>query len=160
MALTRNYAIDLDFCKQIHVVRDMDGKRTNFQLKEYSILLPDPLRTDTTNLANWLYLDLDPQVPQKQPAQDEGYHPYLHLAQAVLEPMLPSSAITLSFIPNASKARELGYLFSEILMFKSLLYLVFSDVMFRIILISLGLPFFFLSLELPTTSTTFLFYNS
>jgi hypothetical protein len=72
--IERNYAIDLDFCKQIHMVWDIDGKRTNFQLlifNEDLILLPNPLRTDTTNLANWLYLDLDPQVSQEQSAQDE-----------------------------------------------------------------------------------------
>jgi hypothetical protein len=72
--IERNYVIDLDFCKQIHMVWDIDGKRTNFQLlifNEDLILLPNPLRTDTTNLANWLYLDLDPHVPQEQPVQDE-----------------------------------------------------------------------------------------
>ena len=44
-----NYAIDLDFCKHIHMVRDIVGKRTNFQLlifKVDSILLQDPLRIE------------------------------------------------------------------------------------------------------------------
>jgi hypothetical protein len=68
------YTIDIDFCKTIHMVRDIDGEGKNFRLlvsDEDSILLPDPSRTDTTNLANWLYIDLDPQVPPGQHAQDE-----------------------------------------------------------------------------------------
>jgi hypothetical protein len=68
------YTIDIDFCKTIHMVRDIDGEGKNFRLlvsDEDSILLPDPSRTDTTNLANWLYIDLDPHVPPGQHAQDE-----------------------------------------------------------------------------------------
>jgi hypothetical protein len=74
IGLEGKYTIDIDFCKTIHMVRDIDGTGRNFRLlvcDEDSILLPDPLRTDTTNLANWLYIDLDPQVPQGQHAQDE-----------------------------------------------------------------------------------------
>jgi hypothetical protein len=68
------YTIDLYFCKNIHTVRDIDGNGKNFRLLVFGkdlILLPYPLRTDTTNHANWLYIDLDPQVPPEQPAQDE-----------------------------------------------------------------------------------------
>jgi len=58
-----NYAIDLDFCKNMHMVRDLDGKSKNFQLlisKEASILLPNPSRTDITNVENWLYYNIAP----------------------------------------------------------------------------------------------------
>lgn len=38
---------------------------------EDSILLPNPTRSDTKNVANWIYLDLAPQVPQEKHAQVE-----------------------------------------------------------------------------------------
>ena len=57
-----NYAIDLEFCKQIRMVRDFDGNQHNFHLLlfgEPSILLPNPSRTDTSNVANWIYGDVE-----------------------------------------------------------------------------------------------------
>jgi hypothetical protein len=66
-----NYAIDIDFCKNIHMVRDL-GDKKNFQLLRFggedSIVLPNPSRTDITNVENWLYHDV---APQEQHAQDE-----------------------------------------------------------------------------------------
>jgi hypothetical protein len=72
-AYTANYEIDIDFCKNIHMVRDL-GNKVNFQLLIFgkdSIVLPDPSRTDITNVENWLYHDVAPQVTQEQHAQDE-----------------------------------------------------------------------------------------
>jgi hypothetical protein len=36
-----------------------------------SIVLPDPSRTDITNVENWLYHDVAPQITQEQHTQDE-----------------------------------------------------------------------------------------
>ena len=41
-----------------------------------SILLPDPSRTDVTNPANWLYMDLDSRVPKEQAGRDEEMGDY------------------------------------------------------------------------------------
>jgi hypothetical protein len=74
-----NYAIDIDFCKNIHMVRDLDGDNKTFILQvfnEDSILLPDPSRTDVTNPANWLYMDLDSRVPKEQAGRDEEMGDY------------------------------------------------------------------------------------
>jgi len=69
-----NHIIDIDFCKQIHMVRDLAGNNTSFVLLvfgEDSILLPDTSRTDVTIPANWLYMDVDSRVPKKEAAKDE-----------------------------------------------------------------------------------------
>jgi len=74
-----NYTIDIDFCKHIHMVRDLDGNNRNFILLvfgEDSILLPDTLRTDVTIPANWLYMDLDSRVPKEQAGKDEEMGDY------------------------------------------------------------------------------------
>jgi hypothetical protein len=72
--LEGNYEIDLEFCKNIRMVREVDGSNTNYQLLIYgkdSILLPNPSRTDTTNIENWLYHDVAQQVPQEHNEQNE-----------------------------------------------------------------------------------------
>jgi len=72
--LDGNYLIDLAFCQNIHMIRAIEGSTKNFQyliFGEDSILLPNPSRTDTTNVDNWLYHSAPPQEPQEHHAQDE-----------------------------------------------------------------------------------------
>jgi len=56
-----NYAIDIDYLKNIHMIKDIEGFPDNHQLmigSEHSIVLPDSSRTDTTKWENWLYNDV------------------------------------------------------------------------------------------------------
>jgi len=74
-----NLYIDLDYLKNIHMVREIEGPTLNYRLMifgEDSIVLPDPLRTDITKEENWLYRDIALQVPQGQHEQGEpqGQH--------------------------------------------------------------------------------------
>jgi len=75
-----NYFVDIDYLKNIHMIKEKEGYPDNFQLmigNEPSIVLPDSSRTDTTKWDNWLYNDVVLQVPQQHHAQGEHevHHP-------------------------------------------------------------------------------------
>lgn len=71
--LDGDMSIDMDICESMFLVRDTNKARTWFHLlvdKQKSILLPNPVRTDTRNPENWLYLNAAGDIPQEVSVQE------------------------------------------------------------------------------------------
>lgn len=67
--------INIDTLIQMKMIKDVSGgKREQFQLRvanHDSFLLPNPDRTDTSNVENWIYSDLGTEVPAEQHDGDD-----------------------------------------------------------------------------------------
>nr|ABN06114.1 hypothetical protein MtrDRAFT_AC150800g44v2 [Medicago truncatula] len=68
--------IEIDTLIQMKMIKDVsDGRREQFRLRvdnQDAFVLPNPERTDTSNPANWIYSDLDPEVAEEQHLEDDA----------------------------------------------------------------------------------------